>query len=114
LRKIFERQNAKIDSSGSVMHKFKRRGQLIFDAAKHSEDTITEAALELGADNVRVDGDSIVVLTDPHTFHSVQDAFVKKGLQPESGEVALVPEQTVTLSESEAESIMKLMTALDD
>ncbi len=26
-----ERGNAKIDSSGSVLHKFKRRGQLVFD-----------------------------------------------------------------------------------
>ena len=31
LRKLLERQNAKIDPSGSVLHKFKKRGQIIFD-----------------------------------------------------------------------------------
>lgn len=42
LRKILERGNAKIDSSGSVLHKFKRRGQIIFEATQASEDAITE------------------------------------------------------------------------
>ena len=45
LRKLLERQNAKIDSSGSVLHKFKKRGQLLFDSSKYTEDAITEVAL---------------------------------------------------------------------
>lgn len=114
LRKLLEKQNAKIDTSGSVMHKFRRRGQLIFDAARHSEDAITEAALELGAEDVRAEGDTILVLTEAHDFHQVKEAFEKRGLVPESGEVALVPEQTVTVGEHDAEVITRLLEALDD
>ena len=53
LRKMLERQNAKIDPSGSVLHKFKKRGQIIFDAEKVTEDAVTEIALDAGADEDR-------------------------------------------------------------
>lgn len=114
LRKLLERQNAKIDPSGSVLHKFKKRGQLIFDATKVTEDVVTEAALELGADDVRNEGDSIVVLSDPSGFHELREAFEKKGLKAEVAEVAMLPEMTVEISEKDAESINKLVNALEE
>lgn len=114
LRKIFERQNAKIDPSGSVLHKFKKRGQLIFESEKVSEDTVTEAALELGADDVRAEGDSIVVLTEPSSFHVINEAFEKKGLKPEVAEVAMLPELLVSVSAKDNESINKLVGLLEE
>jgi YebC/PmpR family DNA-binding regulatory protein len=114
IRKLLERQNAKIDPSGSVLHKFKRRGQLIFDGTKHSEDAVTEVAIDLGAEDVRAEGDTIVVLTDPHAFHEIKEAFEKRGLHPTDAEVGLIPESLVTLSERDAEPITKLLTALED
>jgi YebC/PmpR family DNA-binding regulatory protein len=114
LRKLLERQNAKIDPSGSVLHKFKKRGQMIFDAEKVSEDVVTEAALELGADDVRAEGDTIVVLTEPSGFHELREAFEKKGLKPLDAEVAMLPELTVAVSEKDAESINKLVSLLEE
>jgi YebC/PmpR family DNA-binding regulatory protein len=114
LRKILERQNAKIDSSGSALQKFKKRGQLIFEAEKVSEDVVTEAALELGAEDVRAEGDSIVVLTEPGGFHVINEAFEKKGLKPVFAEVGMLPEVTVSLSEKDTESITKLVGLLEE
>ena len=114
LRKLLERQNAKIDSSGSVLHKFKKRGQIIFDAEKVTEDAVTEIALDAGADDVRAEGDSIVVLTEPGACHSVKEAFEKKGMQPIEAEVSMLPELTVEISEKDAEQINKLVSALEE
>lgn len=114
LRKMLERQNAKIDSSGSVLHKFKKRGQLIFDGTKHSEDVITEAALDLGAEDVRAEGETIIVLTDTSSFHEVREAFEKKGLRPEEAEITMIPEVTVTLTGKEADSVIKLINQLEE
>jgi len=114
LRKILERQNAKIDSSGSVLHKFKKRGQMLFDAEKFSEDAVTEVALELGAEDVRAEGDTIVVLTEPQGFHEMREAFEKKGLKPLDAEVAMLPEMTVSVSPKDAESIGKLVGLLEE
>ncbi len=114
LRKLLERQNAKIDSSGSVLHKFKKRGQMIFEAEKFSEDAVTEVALELGAEDVRAEGDSVVVLTEPQGFHEMREAFEKKGLKAVVAEVAMLPEMTVSVSAKDAESINKLVTSLEE
>lgn len=114
LRKMLERQNAKIDPSGSVLHKFKKRGQLIFEAEKVSEDAVTELALELGAEDVRNEGDTLVVLTEPGAFFDIKDAFEKKGLKAELAEVAMLPELTVEVAAKDAESIGKLVAALEE
>ena len=114
LRKLLERQNAKIDSSGSVLHKFKKRGQLIFEAEKVTEDAVTELALELGADDVRVEGDVIVVLTEPSGFHEIREAFEKKGMVPADAEVTMLPEMTVEVSAKDDEHLAKLINALEE
>ena len=114
LRKLLERQNAKIDASGSVLHKFKKRGQLIFDASVVTEDAVTELALELGADDVKAEGDSIVVLTEPGGFYDIKEAFEKKGMKAEVAEVGMIPEMIVEVSEKEAESLGKLISALEE
>ncbi len=114
LRKLLERQNAKIDPSGSVLHKFKKRGQIIFDGEKVTEDAVTEIALDAGADDVRAEGDTIVVLTEPGACHSIKEAFEKKGMQPLEAEVSMLPELTVEISEKDAEQINKLVSALEE
>ncbi len=114
LRKLLERQNAKIDPSGSVLHKFKKRGQIIFDAEKHSEDAVTEVALEAGADDVRAEGETVVVLTEPGACQSIKEAFEKKGMTPLEAEVGMLPELTVAISEKDAEQIGKLVSALEE
>lgn len=114
LRKLLERQNAKIDSSGSVLHKFKKRGQIIFEADKVSEDAVTEVALELGADDVRAEGEVIVVLTEPSNFHEIREAFEKKGMKPADAEVTMLPEQVVAVSAKDDESLNKLISALEE
>lgn len=114
LRKILERGNAKIDSSGSVLHKFKRRGQMIFEASQASEDTITELALELGAEDVRAEGEVIVVLTEPGALYLAREGFVKKGLKPVDAEVLMIPEMTVSVSAKDGEALGKLVGILEE
>ncbi|MFO0574906.1 MAG: YebC/PmpR family DNA-binding transcriptional regulator [Polyangia bacterium] len=114
LRKLLEKQNAKIDPSGSVLHKFKKRGQILFEAEKFSEDAVTEVALELGAEDVRNEGDSIVVLTEPSNFMDVKDGFEKKNMKPILAEVGMLPEVTVELAAKDAEQINKLIGLLEE
>jgi YebC/PmpR family DNA-binding regulatory protein len=114
LRKMLERANAKIDVSGSVLHKFKKRGQLIFDAEKVTEDAVTELALELGAEDVRNEGDSIVVLTEPAGFHAISDAFEKRGMKAEISEVTMLPELIVEVSAKDGETLAKLIGLLEE
>lgn len=114
LRKLLEKNNAKIDTSGSVLRKFKKRGQLVFDALVYAEDALTELALETGAEDVRTEEDSVVVVCEPGVFYTLREQFIKKGFAPTEADVAMFPEMWVDVSEKDAETITKLVAALEE
>jgi YebC/PmpR family DNA-binding regulatory protein len=114
IRKIFERHNGNMGAGGSVAWMFKKRGVLSFEKNGLDEDALMEAALDAGADDVADQGESMDVVTEPGAFDGVKEALEKKGLKPTNAEVTMVPQNTVRLEGNQAESMVKLMSALDD
>lgn len=77
VRHAFSKCGGNMGTEGSVAFMFKRLGVLSF-AAGIDEDTLTDAAIEAGADDVVVypeDG-AIDVLTAPDAFAQVRDALL--------------------------------------
>ena len=114
IRHLLERHNGKLAASGAVSYLFKKQGVLTFEKSAASEDQLTELAIELGAEDVRAGETTIDVVTDPHSFEQVRAGFEGKGLKPTAAEVQMVPSTSVRIEGHEAESMVKLMTALED
>lgn len=114
VRHAFSKNNGNMGAEGSVVFQFVHCGQLFF-APGSDEETIMEVALEHGADDVLTDEDgAIEVLTPPSEFEAVKNALEAKELVAEMAEVTMRPENTVDLSESDVESMQKLVDALED
>jgi transcriptional/translational regulatory protein YebC/TACO1 len=76
---------------------------------------VTDAAIELGADDVRVESDSLVVVAEPKEFERIRDGLAKANLPaPLSAEVSMLPQNTVRLTGKEAETAVKLLNQLED
>ena len=74
-----------------------------------------EVALDAGADDVITHDDgSLEVLTPVPDFSKVQDAITKAGLKPELATVAMRPETEIALAGDQAESMQKLLDALEN
>lgn len=115
VRHLFTRNNANLSPQGSVLRSFKRKGQIVYDAAKVSEDKLMELALEAGAEDLSSEDGQFVVTTDPASFATVNDALVKAGLTPDSAEISLVPDLYVQVTDkSQASSMLKFIDALED
>ncbi len=71
-------------------------------------------ALDAGAEDVVEEGDSIDVITTPADFEAVRDALVAAGFEPANAEISMQPSTTVDLAGSNAESMLRLMDALED
>jgi YebC/PmpR family DNA-binding regulatory protein len=112
IRHLLERHNGKLAAAGAVAYLFKKQGVMTFENA--TEDQITELAIELGAEDVRAGETTVDVITDPHSFETVRQGFEAKGLKPATAEVQMVPSTSVRVEGREAESMVKLMTALED
>jgi len=113
VRHIFSKHNGSLGVSGSVAFLFDRKGLISF-SKDQDFDTIFEAALEAGAEDVKDEGDVIEVLTDPNDFIEVRDAIAEKGLTWETAEITMIPQTTAKLEGKQAEQMLKLMEKLED
>jgi YebC/PmpR family DNA-binding regulatory protein len=114
IRHAFSKHGGNMGETGSVGWMFNRKGQIIVDSGVKGEDEMMELALEAGADDFQADGDSYQILTAPEDFHTVLDNLKAAGLEPLSAEVAMIPQNTVSLEGGAANQMMKLYDVLDD
>ena len=114
VRSLLDRYSARIGASGSVLFMFKRRGSIVFEAGKVDEDKLMEAALEAGADDVKTGDGELTVLTEPAAYFTVKEGLEKKGFAPTASELGMVPDSTIHLAGKEAETMAKLLNALEE
>jgi YebC/PmpR family DNA-binding regulatory protein len=114
VRHAFNKNGGNMGTEGSVAFLFKHCGQMLF-APGANEDQLMEVALDAGADDVIAHDDgSFEVLTPVPDFPKVQDAIVKAGLKAELATVAMRPETEIALEGEQAESMQKLLDALEN
>ncbi len=114
IRKIFERGDGKLGSTGCVAWMFDSKGLFLVSADKADEDTLMELALEAGADDVQPDADNFEITCEPTAYQAVSKALADAEITPEASQITRVPQNTVDLDASAARKILKLMEQLDD
>lgn len=115
VRHAFSKCGGNMGTEGSVAFMFKRLGVLSF-AAGIDEDTLTDAAIDAGADDVVVypeDG-AIDVLTAPDAFAQVRDALAAAGLEPAHAEIAFRADNDIVVDGDTAVQVRKLLDMLED
>lgn len=114
VRHAFTKAGGSLGTNGSVAYLFTRRGVLIF-APGVNEDTLMEAALEAGADDVVAHDDgSFEVFTDAEQFNDVKDALLAAGFVPDSSEVTLVPSTRAEVDADHVSAFFKMLDQLED
>ena len=114
LKYLFDRHGGKLGEPGSVSWIFEKKGLIVFNKSGINEDTLFEAALESGAEDVRDNGDELEVITDPAGFETVKTALEKQGFTYSMAENSMIPKDTVPLEGKKAEQMIRLMEALED
>ncbi len=114
VRHAFTKHGGTLGTDGSVAYLFESMGVITF-APGADEDTIMEAALEAGADDVVADDDgSIEVLTTPEAFDAVNQAMRDAGLESAEAEVTRRPSTSVDLGIEDAQKIVRFLDVLED
>jgi YebC/PmpR family DNA-binding regulatory protein len=114
MRHTLTKYGGKLGDANSVARMFEKKSTISVDKTKVAEDTLMNAVLEAGADDMVDDGEAWEVLSAPNAHSAVLEAVRALGLEPEEAVVAMVPMNTVKLSGKEAQQMLKLMDALDD
>jgi YebC/PmpR family DNA-binding regulatory protein len=114
IRHMMGKYNGNLAAENSVAWMFSRKGQVIVEKTNADEETLLNAALDAGADDMNDDGSAWEIVCSPENFEKVRDAVKGLGLEPASAEVAMIPQNYVKLQGKEAQQMLKLMEALDD
>jgi len=114
LRRIFEKHSGNMGSAGCVAWMFHKRGVITVEKSKVDEDRLMEVALDAGADDVNDAGDSWEIITAPDNFETVKAATDAAEIERASAEIAMVPENTVSLTGKEAEQTIRLLEELEE
>jgi YebC/PmpR family DNA-binding regulatory protein len=115
VRSIITRHGGNLGASGSVGYMFKKLGMIVFEKAAVDENKLTDQAIELGAEDIRTEGESLLVVTEPKEFERIREGLKKAGLpEPHHAEVTMVPQTIVRLEGKEAVGAVRLVAALED
>lgn len=114
IKKLFETRGGNLGAANCVAWMFSKRGVILIAKDKSDEDTLTNLALECGADDVQVLSEGFELSCDPAVFNDVRQALEKAGIAPESAEISMVASSQLQLVGEEAERMLKLIEALED
>jgi YebC/PmpR family DNA-binding regulatory protein len=113
VRHVLSKNGGSLGEPGSVSYLFEKKGIIVIDATRYSEDDLM-AAVEAGAEDVTADDDVFEVIAEPADFTRVRRALEEAGVEMESAEMAYRPTSLVPLDEAQAGRLMKLIEALED
>ena len=113
VRHLLSKGGGNLGEPGSVAYLFDKKGIVVVDGNRYSEDDLMPA-IEAGAEDISQDDDVFEIVTEPTDFKAVHDALEEAGVEMESAEVRWQPKTTVPLDEEGAGKLMRLIDALED
>ncbi len=114
IRHLFSKYNGSLGAVGCVSYLFTKKGIITINKEGVDEDRLIEAALDAGAEDVKTEEESFQVITEQGTLQSVREKLEKAGLKIERAEVVNIPSTTKRVEGKDAETLLKLLDALED
>ncbi len=114
VRSAFSKYGGTLGETNSVSFMFDQVGLIRFDRDVGNAEAVFEVAVEAGASNVESGGEGHDVTCAPDDFSTVRDALAERFGDPQEARLAWQPQMTIEVDEEQAETLLKLLDALDD
>ncbi|HMK30231.1 MAG TPA: YebC/PmpR family DNA-binding transcriptional regulator [Terriglobales bacterium] len=114
IRHVFSKNGGNMAEAGAVAWMFHKKGDIVVPKPAVKEDDLMNIVLENGGEDLKDDGETWEVLTDPASFEGVLEAVKKAGIAPASAEIGMVPQNYIKLEGQAANTMIRLIEALDD
>ena len=113
VRHIFAKHGGNLGEPGSVAYLFDKKGIVVVDAERYSEDDLM-VAIDAGAEDIALDDDVYEIVCEPADLTAVREALEAAGVELETAEIAQQPKTRVPLDEDGAGKLLRLIDALED
>jgi len=113
VRHSFTKHGGNLGEPGSVAYLFEKKGIVVVDGQRYSEDDLM-VAIDAGAEDIGTDEELFEITCEPSDITAVRAALDAAGVELESAEVAPLPKTRVELDEDGAIKLMRLIDTLED
>ncbi|HWX74222.1 MAG TPA: YebC/PmpR family DNA-binding transcriptional regulator [Solirubrobacteraceae bacterium] len=113
VRHAFSKGGGSLGEPGSVSYLFAKKGTIVVDATRYSEDELM-VAVDAGAEDITTDEDVFEVISEQADFAAVRTALEEAGVELESAELSYRPSVLVPIDEANAQKLMRLIDGLEE
>jgi YebC/PmpR family DNA-binding regulatory protein len=113
IRHAFAKHGGNLGEPGSVAYLFDKKGVVVVEAEKYSEDDLMPA-LDAGAEDIVLEDEFYEVLCEPTDLTAMRAALVDAGIEVVEAQVMQRPKTLVPLDEEGAVKLMRLIDTLED
>lgn len=114
IRRLFTKHGGNLGETGCVAWMFDKKGLITVEKSQVDEDRLVGLVLDVGAEDVKEDEGIFEVVTQPEDFEKVKERLEQEKIAIASGQITMVPKNTVTVDEKHVEQILKLTEELED
>ncbi|MGE4351719.1 MAG: YebC/PmpR family DNA-binding transcriptional regulator [Bdellovibrionales bacterium] len=114
VRTALSKNGGTLGESGSVAFMFDRLGEITYPAAKADADTMLEAVIEAGGDNVDSEEDAHYITMGVEDFGSVRSALEERFGEPSSAKLVWYAQNDIPVTGDAAQTLLKLVDLLED
>lgn len=115
IRSTMSKCGGQMGNTGCVSYMFDQKGYIVVErTVELDEDTITEYAIEGGADDIVVGEDVYEIYTSAEEFSSVRKFLEEKGISFLQAEIPMIPQTKITLEGDKLDTFRKMLEKLDE
>jgi YebC/PmpR family DNA-binding regulatory protein len=113
VRHALSKHNGSLGEPGSVAYNFDKKGTIVVEAERYSEDDLM-VAIDAGAEDISLDDDVYEIVTEPSDLAAVRRALEEAEIEIQNAEVTQRPKARVALDEETAAKLLRLIDVLED
>tara|TARA_A100001011_G_scaffold359281_1_gene405699 strand:- start:635 stop:1360 length:726 start_codon:yes stop_codon:yes gene_type:complete len=114
IRHLMDKNGGKLGEPGCVNWMFHKKGTILIKKNNYDEDLLLEQSLDNGAEDFESDEDFFIIVVEPENFENLIVFLESKDYDIDSSEISLVPENTVEISNSDSDELLKLLELLEE
>ncbi len=114
IRHVLGKNGGNMAEAGSVAWMFHKKGSIVVPKAAAQEDTLMDVVLDAGGEDLRDDGETWEIITEPAAYEAVLGGLKKANIKPTVNEIAMIPQNYIKLEGQSAHTMIRLLDALED
>ncbi len=114
IRHAFSKNGGNLGESNSVSWMFHKKGLISIAKSAANEEKLMDLVLEAGGDDLRDEGESWEIITEPAAFDAVAAAVKNAGIATQMAEISLLASTYTKLEGAPAAQMIRLLEALED